>query len=283
MPPEKKPSITRLFIANRGEIAVRIVTACRKLGIEAVVGVSEADRHTLAARMADRAICIGAAPASRSYLKMEAIVAAATGTDCQAVHPGYGFLAENAAFQSLCLERGLLFVGPSVSAMSAMGDKLRARRTARNLKLPVVPGTDQVDSPDETRRFAGEMCYPFLLKASAGGGGHGMRIVRSPDEIDSGFTGASAEAQAAFNDPRRYIEHFIERAKHVEVQVLGDEQGNVVHLGERDCSVQRRHQKLIEESPSTDSRLRACLQHSLSSARYSRIRTSGMVASPRNG
>ncbi len=250
MPLETRRPITRLFIANRGEIAVRIVKACRKLGIEAVVGVSEADRDTLAARLADRAICIGPAPAARSYLKMEAMVAAALGTGCQAVHPGYGFLAENAKFQSLCADQGLIFVGPPASAISAMGDKLTARQTAEKLNIPVVPGTGQVDGPDKVRRFAGEIHYPFLLKASAGGGGRGMRIVRSPDEIDGAFASASAETRAAFNDPMLYMECYIERARHVEVQILGDEHGHVVHLGERDCSVQRRHQKLIEESPS---------------------------------
>jgi acetyl-CoA carboxylase, biotin carboxylase subunit len=259
MPAETKRPITRLFIANRGEIAVRIVKACRKLGIEAVVGVSEADRNTLAAKLADRAICIGPAPAAQSYLKMEAIVAAAQGTGCQAIHPGYGFLAENAAFQNLCVDQGLIFVGPPASAMSALGDKLTARQIAKTLNVPVVPGTGQVDSPDKVRRFAGEIRYPFLLKASAGGGGRGMRVVRSPDEIDSAFTSASAEARAAFNNPTLYMEHYIERARHVEVQILGDEYGNVIHLGERDCSVQRRHQKLIEESPSpvVDALLRA--------------------------
>ena len=275
----KRP-ITRLFIANRGEIAVRIVAACRKLGIEAVVGVSEADRHTLAAQLADRAICIGPAPAAKSYLKLEAIVTPAKGTGCQAVHPGYGFLAENATFEALCVEHGLIFVGPPASAMSAMGDKLRARQTAKTLKVPVVPGTDHVDSPDAVRRFAGEIRYPFLLKASAGGGGRGMRIVRSPDEIDSAFTSASAEARAAFHDPTLYMERYIERARHVEVQVLGDEYGSIVHLGERDCSVQRRHQKLIEESPSpvVDPVLRARMADAaLRLARHVRYVNAGTV------
>lgn len=242
--------IKRLFIANRGEIAVRIVAACRRLGIETVVAVSDADRHTLAAQMADRTICIGPAPAAASYLNMEAIVTAATGTGCQAVHPGYGFLAENAKFQSLCAKQGLVFVGPPASAISAMGDKLTARRTAGKLNVPVVPGTAHVDTPDDIRRLEGRIGYPFLLKASAGGGGRGMRIVRSPDEIDAAFTGASAEARAAFDDATLYMERYVERARHVEVQVLADAHGKIIHLGERDCSVQRRHQKLIEESPS---------------------------------
>ncbi|MPZ47354.1 MAG: acetyl-CoA carboxylase biotin carboxylase subunit [Betaproteobacteria bacterium] len=254
----KRP-ITRLFIANRSEIAVRIVKACRKLGIETVVGVSEADRHTLAAQLADRAICIGPAPAATSYLNMDAIVTAAKGTGCQAIHPGYGFPAEKAAFAKLCVEHGLIFVGPPASAISGMGDKLTARETAKKLNVPVVPGTDDVRDSDAVRRHACEIRYPFLLKASAGGGGRGMRIVRSADEIDGAFTGASAEARAAFNDPTLYMERYVERARHVEIQVLGDEHGNLIHLGERDCSVQRRHQKLIEESPSpvVDPALRA--------------------------
>lgn len=245
-----KHPITRLFVANRGEIAVRIVEACRKLGIETVVGVSDADRQTLAAKRADRAICIGPALATESYLRMEAIVTAAQGTGCEAIHPGYGFLAENAKFQSLCEEQGLIFVGPPASAMSAMGDKLTARQTAIKLKVPVIPGTRHVDTPAKALGFGREIGYPFLLKASAGGGGRGMRVVRSPDEVAGAFAGASAEARAAFSDSTLYIERYIERARHVEVQILGDAYGKIIHLGERDCSTQRRHQKLIEESPS---------------------------------
>ena len=251
--------ITRVFIANRGEIAVRIVETCRKLGIETVVGVSDADRQTLAAKMADRAICVGPALAAESYLRMGAIVTAAQGTGCQAIHPGYGFLAENAKFQSLCEEQGLIFVGPSASAISAMGDKLTARQTAKMLKIPVIPGTGHVDTSAKALRLGREIGYPFLLKASAGGGGRGMRVVRSPDEVEGAFAGASAEARAAFSDSTLYIERYIERARHVEFQVLGDAYGKIIHLGERDCSIQRRHQKLIEESPSpvVDSSLRA--------------------------
>ncbi len=242
--------ITRLLIANRGEIAVRIVEACRKLGIETVVGVSDADRHTLAATMANRAICVGPALTAESYLKMEAIVTAAEGTGCQAIHPGYGFLAENAKFQSLCEEHGLIFVGPPACAISAMGDKLTARQTAIKLKIPVIPGTGHVDTSAKALGFGREIGYPFLLKASAGGGGRGMRVVRSPDEVAGAFAGASAEARSAFGNSTLYIERYIERARHIEVQVLADAYGKIVHLGERDCSLQRRHQKLIEESPS---------------------------------
>jgi acetyl-CoA carboxylase biotin carboxylase subunit len=181
---------------------------------------------------------------------MNAIVTAAKGTGCQAVHPGYGFLAEKAAFARLCERHDLAFVGPPASAIAAMGDKLTALATARALDVPVVPGTGGVGSPDEIRRCAHEIGYPFLLKASAGGGGRGMRIVRGAGEIDDAFAGASAEARSAFGDPTLYMERYVERARHVEVQVLGDTHGNLVHLGERDCSTQRRHQKLIEESPS---------------------------------
>jgi acetyl-CoA carboxylase, biotin carboxylase subunit len=251
--------VRRLFVANRGEIAVRIVGACRKLGIEAVVAVSEADRDSLAARMADRAVCIGPAPAAQSYLRMETLVAAAQGTGCDAVHPGYGFLAERAAFQRLCAEHGLTFVGPGAKAIEAMGDKLQARRMAAQLGIPTVPGTDHVQSAQQAIEFGRKAGYPFLLKASAGGGGRGMRVVRAAGEVAAAFDGASAEARAAFGDPTLYIERFIDRARHVEIQVLADLHGRVIHLGERDCSTQRRHQKLIEEAPSPalDDELRA--------------------------
>jgi acetyl-CoA carboxylase biotin carboxylase subunit len=251
--------VKRLFVANRGEIAVRIVNACRKLGVEAVVAVSEADRDSAAARMADRAVCVGPAPAAQSYLRMETLVAAARGTGCDALHPGYGFLAERAAFQRLCAEHGLTFVGPDASAIEAMGDKLQARRMAAQLDIPTVPGTDHVENAQQALEFGRKAGYPFLLKASAGGGGRGMRVVRAAGEAASAFDGASAEARAAFGDPTLFIERFIERARHVEIQVIADRHGNVIHLGERDCSTQRRHQKLIEEAPSPvlDDALRA--------------------------
>jgi acetyl-CoA carboxylase biotin carboxylase subunit len=251
--------VKRLFVANRGEIAVRIVGACRKLGVEAVVGVSEADRDSAAARMADRAVCIGPAAAAQSYLRMETIVAAAQGTGCDAVHPGYGFLAERAAFQRLCADNGLTFVGPGAEAIEAMGDKLQARRMAAQLGIPTVPGTDHVQSAQQALEFGSKEGYPFLLKASAGGGGRGMRVVRAAGEVAAAFDSASAEARAAFGDPTLYIERFIERARHVEIQILADRHRRVIHLGERDCSTQRRHQKLIEEAPSPalDDALRA--------------------------
>ncbi|MCC6535865.1 MAG: acetyl-CoA carboxylase biotin carboxylase subunit [Burkholderiales bacterium] len=249
----------RLFVANRGEIAVRIIRAARALGLETVVGVSAADRDSLAARLADRAVCIGPAAAAESYLNMAAVVTAARGTGCDALHPGYGFLAERATFQRMCAEHGVTFVGPSAAAIEAMGDKLQARRIAVQAGVPTVPGTDRVARAEDAIEFGRRAGYPFLLKASAGGGGRGMRIVRAAGDVAAAFASASAEAGAAFGDPTLYIERFIERARHIEIQVIGDVHGNVVHLGERDCSTQRRHQKLIEEAPSPvlDDALRA--------------------------
>lgn len=242
--------IKRLFIANRGEIAVRVVNACRKLGIEAVVAVSAADRETLAARLADRAVCVGAPRPRDSYLNMEALITAALGTGCDAVHPGYGFLAERPDFQRLCAANGIVFVGPTAETIEAMGDKLQARSIAKGLQVPAIPGSERVASTQQVLEFAEVNGYPLLLKASAGGGGRGMRLVRSSEGVTSAFENASAEARDAFGDPTLYVERYIERARHVEVQVMGDSHGNVVHLGERDCSVQRRYQKLIEEAPS---------------------------------
>ena len=244
------PAIKRLFVANRGEIAVRIIRACKELDIETVIGVSEADRDSLGARMADRAICIGPARSSESYLRPDILVTAAKGTGCQAVHPGYGFLSERAVFQRKCVEMGLTFIGPSAEAIDAMGDKLSAIRLAREAGVPVVPGSAELKSETEVREAAAAIGYPCLLKASAGGGGRGMRIVRSDSELAVAFSGARAEAQAAFGDPTVYLEKFVERARHIEIQVIGDLHGNICHLFERDCSVQRRHQKLIEEAPS---------------------------------
>ena len=272
--------IKRVFVANRGEIAVRVINACRALGIETVIGVSEADRDTLGAKLADRAVCIGPAPATQSYLRMDLAVTAAKGTGCQALHPGYGFLAERAAFSRLCAEHGLVFVGPSGDAIDAMGDKLRARKIAESLGVPTVPGTDRVASADDLVQFGRRSGYPYLVKASAGGGGRGMRIVRAPEEALSAFESASAEARAAFGDPTLYIERYIERARHIEIQVIGDAHGNVVHLGERDCSTQRRHQKLIEEAPSpvVDEALRGSMaQAAVQLARHVSYTSAGTV------
>lgn len=242
--------IKRVFIANRGEIAMRVLRTCRSLGLETVVGVSDADSRSLAAASADRAIRIGPARAAESYLKMQTVVHAALGTDCDAIHPGYGFLSERAEFQRLCTAEGLVFIGPTEDAINAMGDKLKARALARDLGIPVVTGSDHVLSTSQAEDVGRQIGYPFLLKARAGGGGRGMRVVRSAAEVDSAFSGATAEARAAFGDPTLYIERYIQQARHVEVQVFGDTFGNVIHLGERDCSAQRRHQKLIEETPS---------------------------------
>jgi len=241
--------LQRVFVANRGEVAVRVIRACKALGLESVIGVSEADRESLGARLADRAICIGPAAASQSYLRPELLVTAAMGTGCQALHPGYGFLSERAQFQRMCTEAGLTFVGPSAEAIEAMGDKLSAIRIARRVGVPTVPGSGALRTEEEVRAAADAIGYPCLLKASAGGGGRGMRIVQSADQLGAALASAKAEAQSAFGDPTVYLEKFIERAKHIEIQVLGDLHGNLVHLFERDCSVQRRHQKLIEEAP----------------------------------
>ena len=240
----------RVLVANRGEIAVRIVRACDKLGIESVVAVSQADRDSLAARVATKALCIGPPSARESYLKPEALVTAALGTGCQAVHPGYGFLSERAAFARMCGENGLVFIGPSPEAIDAMGDKITAVRMAGQARVPRVPGSDKLTDIEHARREAARIGYPVLFKASAGGGGRGMRLVEDPSRLESAMTSAQSEAGAAFGDATLYLEKYVRRARHIEIQVLGDAHGNVVHLGERDCSVQRRYQKLIEESPS---------------------------------
>jgi acetyl-CoA carboxylase biotin carboxylase subunit len=241
-------TIARVFVANRGEIAVRIVRACRALGLEAVVGVSDVDRDSAAARLADRAVCIGPARATDSYLKPETIVQAALGTGCDAIHPGYGFLSENPNLARLAREEGVAFVGPPAEAIELAGDKLAARATAAEAGLPLVPG-GEVATLDEAKRFAAESGYPVLLKAAGGGGGRGIKLAHDEADLRSLFGVAVAEADAAFGDPRLYVERFVAAARHVEVQVAADAHGAVVHLGERDCSVQRRYQKVIEEAP----------------------------------
>jgi acetyl-CoA carboxylase biotin carboxylase subunit len=244
------PPFSRILIANRGEIAVRVVHACNSLGVESVVAVSAADRESLAARIATRAICIGPAPAPQSYLRPELLITAAKGTECQAIHPGYGFLSERASFSRMCSEEGVVFIGPSPDAIEAMGDKLSAVQLAEQAGVPRVPGSGRVKSATDVHGFVRRHGLPVLIKASAGGGGRGMRIVRREADIEREIQAAAAEAQAAFGDPSVYVEKFIEQARHIEIQVLGDSHGNIVHLGERDCSTQRRHQKLIEEAPS---------------------------------
>ncbi len=239
----------RVLVANRGEVAVRVIRALHELGIEAVTVYSTADEGSMHVRLADRAICIGPPPASQSYLRIPSIIAAATTTGCEAVHPGWGFLAENPAFAEACADNELVFVGPSPEVMARMADKTSAREEMRAAGVPLVPGTEAV-SADQVAHFASELGYPVLVKAAAGGGGKGMRLVSTADEIESSFATALAEAEAAFGDGRLYLEKAIVPARHVEIQVLGDSHGGVLTLGERECSIQRRHQKLIEESPS---------------------------------
>jgi acetyl-CoA carboxylase biotin carboxylase subunit len=240
-----------MFVANRGEIAVRIIRACRDLGIECVLGVSDVDRESLGARLADRTVCIGPAAASRSYLAVPTIVSAALHTGCEAVHPGYGFLAERADFANACVKAGLIFIGPSAEAIESMGDKSRARQLADAMGVPTVPGSAIVRDIEEASRAISHLGFPALLKAVAGGGGRGMRIVNEEGGLAGAFRAATAEAQSAFGDGSLYIERYVARGRHVEIQLLGDQSGRVAHLFERDCSIQRRHQKLVEESPST--------------------------------
>ena len=255
-------SVTRVLVANRGEIAVRIIRACQSLGIETVAAVSDADRESMAAKMADRAVCIGPPRSADSYLKVENLIAAAHGTGCDALHPGYGFLSERAALAEACAENNITFVGPSAENITMMGDKLAARKIARNAGVPLVPGSDHARNPREAVQLAAQIGYPLLLKASAGGGGRGIKLVWSPNEIEDTFRTAAAEARAAFGNDTLYMEKYIGDARHIEVQILGDRHGNVIHLGERDCSLQRRHQKIIEEAPayavSPEVRARIC-------------------------
>jgi acetyl-CoA carboxylase biotin carboxylase subunit len=244
--------IRRVLVANRGEIAVRIMRACRELGIESVAVYSDPDRSALHVRQADRAYPIGPAAAAESYLRIDKLLAVAKESGADAVHPGYGFLSERAPFAKACLDAGLVFIGPSPEAISAMGDKVEARRLMRKAGVPVVPGSDDaLDSDAEVERLASEIGFPVMLKAAGGGGGKGMRLVSAAAELKSGLRAARSEAKSAFGDDRVYVEKAIVRPRHVEVQVLGDTHGHVVHLYERECSIQRRHQKVIEESPST--------------------------------
>jgi acetyl-CoA carboxylase biotin carboxylase subunit len=241
---------SRVLVANRGEIAVRVIRALHELGAEAVAVYSTADADALHVRLADRAVRIGPPPAAQSYLNMASIVAAATTTGCEAVHPGYGFLAENPAFASACEDNDLVFVGPSPDVMTRMGDKVRAKAELGDAGVPLVPGTDGGVSLAAARAAAAELGYPVLLKAVAGGGGRGMRLVEDPEELESAYGTAAREAEAGFGDGSLYVEKALVPARHVEVQVLADADGGVLTLGERECSIQRRHQKLIEESPS---------------------------------
>ena len=243
--------IGKLLIANRGEIALRIIRTCREMGISTVAVYSTVDRNALHVQLADEAVCVGDPPSGRSYLNIPNIIAAATSRGADAIHPGYGFLAENDRFAEICSAHGLIFVGPSPESIRSMGDKSTAKATMQRVGVPTIPGSEGLlASVDEAARLAGSMGYPVMIKATAGGGGRGMRLVRSADELENLFKAAQGGAEAAFGNPGLYMEKFITRPRHVEVQILADRFGNVVHLGERDCSIQRRHQKLLEEAPS---------------------------------
>ncbi|MFH1754897.1 MAG: acetyl-CoA carboxylase biotin carboxylase subunit [Candidatus Latescibacterota bacterium] len=240
----------RLLIANRGEIALRVIRACKEMGIETVAVHSEADSEALHVKFADESVCIGRYPASESYLNANRIIAAAEITGAEALHPGYGFLAENAEFAEVCESCGITWVGPSPKHIRQMGNKSLAKETMRKAGIPVVPGSKgAVEDEEEALQKAEEIGYPVIIKASAGGGGKGMRVAETPESLRNNILIARAEAESSFGDPSLYLERYLTNPKHVEVQLIGDKFGNVVHLGERDCSVQRRHQKLIEESP----------------------------------
>ena len=244
--------IRKLLIANRGEIAVRIIRACREMGIEAVAVYSEADKESLHTQLADEAICIGPGPSVKSYLNMESIISAAIVSGADAIHPGFGFLSENARFAQICEQCGITFVGPPSQVIQNLGNKQIARNTMEAAGVPVIPGTTKAILDVETgAREASQIGYPVIIKAALGGGGKGMRTAFSPEDFELAFLTAQKESQIAFGDGTMYIEHFVEHPRHIEFQILADSHGNVVHLGERDCSIQRNHQKMIEESPCT--------------------------------
>ena len=243
--------IKKVLIANRGEIAVRIIRACRELGTATVAVYSEADREALHTQLADEAICIGPAPSSESYLSMDRILSATVVSGADAIHPGFGFLSENSKFAELCAKCNITFIGPSAEVMRKMGDKAQARRTMIEAGVPVIPGSKEIITDVEFgKKVAEEITYPVIVKAALGGGGKGMRVAYTPEEFENAFLTAQKEAKMAFGDDTMYMEHFVEHPRHIEFQILADNYGNVVHLGERDCSIQRNHQKMIEESPS---------------------------------
>jgi acetyl-CoA carboxylase biotin carboxylase subunit len=241
---------SKILIANRGEIALRVIRACREMGIETVIAYSEADRDSLPVKVADKRICIGPPQSSKSYLHIPNLISAARLTGCEAIHPGYGFLSENPSFAEMCADCGIVFIGPPPAAMVQMGDKVQARIAMARAGLPMLPGTDVLRSLGEGEEAAARIGFPLMLKAAAGGGGRGIRLVRRPEEFAHVFTTAQSEVREAFHDDGLYVEKYLGRAKHVEMQILCDNYGNGVYLGERNCSVQRRHQKLLEESPS---------------------------------
>jgi len=247
----KKREIRKILIANRGEIACRIIWTCKEMNIKTVAVHSEADKEALHVRYADEAICIGAAPSAQSYLNIPSIISAAEITNVDAIHPGYGFLAESETFAKICEDCNIKFIGPRADVIGMMGDKVEARRTMLKAGVPILPGSPEpIESAEEAIKLAGEIGFPVIIKAAAGGGGRGMRIVRTEDELAVNLEIAQTEALAAFKNGAVYIERYIERPRHIEIQVLGDEYGNVIHLGERECTIQRRHQKLLEEAPS---------------------------------
>lgn len=241
----------KILIANRGEIALRIIRACHELGIKTVAVYSQADELSLHVRFADEAVCIGGPASKDSYLKIPSILSAAEITNVDAIHPGYGFLAENAEFSQICYENELTFIGPSAEIINSMGDKASAKKTMKAAGVPVIPGSEGIlENVEEARVLAEEMSYPVMLKATAGGGGRGIRLVRESSQLENAYSTASNEALKGFNNGDLYLEKFVENPRHVEIQIVADQFGNVIHLGERDCSIQRRHQKLVEESPS---------------------------------
>ncbi len=242
-------TVHRVLVANRGEIALRVIRACQQMGIETVLAASVADRDSLPARSADRTVCIGPALSAKSYLNVGAIITAAKGCSADAVHPGYGFLSESPELAQACADEGLTFIGPRPEHIRDMGNKIEARKRAKAFGLPLLPGSEKVFSYQEAAQVAQRVGFPVILKAAAGGGGRGMKIVTEPAQLQRMFESASNEARAAFGDDSLYVERYIANARHIEVQVLGDSFGNVIHVGERDCSLQRRHQKLVEESP----------------------------------
>jgi acetyl-CoA carboxylase biotin carboxylase subunit len=242
----------KVLIANRGEIALRIIRACKELGIKTVAVYSTADAHSLHVKLADESVCIGPPPSIQSYLNINAIISSAELTDAEAIHPGYGFLSENAAFAEICENCGITFIGPTAESMRIMGDKISARQAVIKEGVPILPGTKEgVHDVTEAVKIAKQIGFPVIIKATAGGGGRGMKIVHSPATLPNAFATARAEAQAGFGNPEVYIEKYCESPRHVEIQIMADKHGNVIHLGERDCSIQRRHQKIIEEAPST--------------------------------
>ena len=259
---------SKILVANRGEIAVRIIRACKEMGIATVAVYSEADEDAMHVALADQYVCVGKAPSSESYLNQQNILSAALATGAQAIHPGYGFLSENAAFAARCREQGIAFIGPDADVISRMGDKDAARRLMKEAGVPTVPGSDLLESVEQARAEAARIGYPVLIKASAGGGGKGIRLVKEEAELENAFRTASAEAEKAFGDGRCYMEKYLSPVKHIEVQLLADEQGHIVCLGERECSIQKNNQKLIEETPcaAIGSQLRAAMMEAAAKA-----------------